>query len=163
MSYHMLCSRTLDSNPRKSNLSSWTKKKIFRNYIFQNTGNEHIRRRSCVYAPLATRHISSLISVISLRKLNVLVPHEISWVFRHLVLESQSNTTVLTSVRCISDGLRVMVLPKVRSSLFPFFTFVRLISKSLPLLSDGDRWLCKACTERQITCDFMCPVSYLPL
>jgi hypothetical protein len=46
----------------------------------------------------------------------VLVPHEISWVFRHLVLESQSNNVVLTSVGCISDGLQAMVLPKVRSS-----------------------------------------------
>jgi len=36
--------------------------------------------------------------------------------FRHLILESQSNNAVLTSVGCISDGLQVMVLSKVRSS-----------------------------------------------
>lgn len=64
----------------------------------------------------------------------MLVPHEISWVFRHLVLESQSNNAVLTSVGYISDGLQVMVLPKVRSSRARLFPSVRLISKSLSVI-----------------------------
>jgi hypothetical protein len=97
MSYHEDCSRTLDSNPRKSR-PLLVNEKMFRNYKSEKTESARIHRCSCVYTPLLKKHITSLSSLTSLQKFYVMIPHETSWDFRELTPESQSNISVLTSV-----------------------------------------------------------------